>query len=75
MRTRSQGTATAHHRERGAVAVLVAICFTVFVLLVALVVDLGLARDTRRVSQNAADASALAGANSLYPAAGCVTGR
>ena len=74
MRSHQQGRVTAHHHERGAVAVLVAICFTVFVLLVALVVDLGLARDTRRVSQNAADASALAGANSLYPAAGCVTG-
>ncbi|WP_377643646.1 pilus assembly protein TadG-related protein [Oryzobacter terrae] len=60
--------------ERGAVAVLVAISFTVFVVLLALVVDLGLARDTRRVSQNAADASALAAANTLYPASACPTG-
>ncbi len=57
----------ARRDERGAVAVVVAISFTVFVILVALVVDLGLARDTRRVSQNAADASALAAANTLYP--------
>ena len=35
-------------------------------MLAALVVDLGLARDTRRQSQNAADASALAAANSMY---------
>ena len=55
-------------------AVLVALAFTVFVVLVALVVDIGLARDTRRVSQNAADASALAAANTLYPAAACPTG-
>ena len=62
------------HDERGAVAVVVALSITVLVILVALVVDLGLARDTRRVSQNAADASALAAANSLYPVAGCVGG-
>ena len=41
----------------------------------ALVVDLGLARDTRRQSQNAADASSLAAANVLYPTSGsCLTG-
>ena len=62
------------HDERGAVAVVVALSITVLVILVALVVDIGLARDTRRVSQNAADASALAAANSLYPVAGCVGG-
>ncbi len=60
--------------ERGAVAVLVALAFTVFVILVALVIDIGLARDTRRVSQNAADASALAAANTLYPTSACPTG-
>ena len=60
--------------ERGAVAVVVALLVTVLVIMVALVVDLGLARDTRRASQNAADASALAGANALYPVAGCVGG-
>ncbi len=38
----------------------------------ALVIDLGLARDTRRQSQNAADASALAAGNKLYTDAGTV---
>jgi len=52
--------------EAGAVAVVVGISATVLFLIAALVVDLGLARDTRRDSQNAADASALAAANRLY---------
>lgn len=52
--------------EVGAVAVIVAVSATVLFVLAALVVDLGLARDTRRDSQNAADASALAAANRLY---------
>ena len=42
----------------------------VLLIIAALVVDLGLARDTRRQSQNAADASALAGGNVLYPSTG-----
>lgn len=66
--------APASRDERGAVAVVVAIMLTVLVIMVALVVDLGLARDTRRVSQNAADASALAGVNTLYPVSACPTG-
>ena len=53
--------------ESGAVAVLVAICSLVLFIVAALVVDLGLARDTRRQAQNASDASALAAANALYP--------
>ena len=60
--------------ERGAVAVVVALLVTVLVVMVALVVDLGMSRDMRRQSQNAADASALAGVNALYPLAGCVGG-
>lgn len=63
-----------HSRQRdesGAIAVLVAITSIVLFLIAALVVDLGLARDTRRQSQNAADASALAAANVLYPAGTC----
>ena len=60
--------------ERGAVAVVMALLLTVFVIMVALVIDLGIARDTRRQSQNAADASALAAANTLYPFAACPTG-
>jgi hypothetical protein len=46
--------------------VLFAVCATVLFMVAALVVDLGLARDTRRESQNASDASALAAANVLY---------
>ncbi len=54
--------------EAGAVAVVMAICLSAFLLVVAsLVVDLGLARDTRSEAQNAADASALAAGNALYP--------
>ncbi len=56
--------------ERGAVAILAAAVVLVLFLIAALVVDLGLARDTTRQSQNAADASALAAANVLYPASG-----
>jgi hypothetical protein len=49
----------------------VAICSLSLFLIAAMVVDLGLARDTRRQSQNAADASALAAANALYPTGTC----
>lgn len=57
--------------ESGMIAVLVALIATALFMVAALVVDLGLARDTRRQSQNAADASALAAANSLYPGTAC----
>jgi Flp pilus assembly protein TadG len=60
-------------REDGAVAVLVAVCAMTIFLLAALVVDLGLARDTRTQSQNASDASALAAVNKLYPSGGTCT--
>ena len=52
--------------ESGAVAVLVAALSLVLFGIAALVVDLGLARDTRRQAQNAADSAALAAANALY---------
>jgi hypothetical protein len=52
--------------ESGAVAVLVASFAVLMFVLAALVVDMGLARDTRRQAQNGADAAALAGANVLY---------
>lgn len=57
-------------REGGAVTIIVALLMTVLLVMAALVVDLGMARDLRRVSQNASDASALAGANTLYPKSG-----
>ena len=52
--------------ERGAVAVMVALLMLVLVTCAALVVDLGMARDNRRQSQNASDAAALAAANVLF---------
>ena len=54
--------------EDGVVAILVALitCFVLFGV-AALVVDLGLARDTKQASQIASDASALAAATALYP--------
>jgi Flp pilus assembly protein TadG len=59
--------------ESGAIAVLVAFSAVALFVIAALVVDLGLARDTRRQAQNAADASSLAAANALYPDAGTCT--
>ena len=54
-------------RDGGAVALLSTLLIsTVFIGLCALVIDLGMARDTRRQAQNAADASALAAVNVLY---------
>lgn len=56
--------------ERGAVAIMVAVVSVTLFIVAAMVVDLGLARDTKRQSQSAADASALAAANALYPTPG-----
>jgi Flp pilus assembly protein TadG len=54
-------------RDDGAVAILtILLTSVVFIGLCALVVDLGMARDTRRQAQNAADASVLAAGNVLY---------
>ncbi len=58
----------ARRREDGAVVVLVAVLSVVLFGLAALVVDLGLARDTRRQAQNAADSAVLAAGNALYVA-------
>jgi Flp pilus assembly protein TadG len=51
--------------DQGAVALIVALMTLVFCGLLALVVDLGVARDQERLAQNAADAAALAAASSL----------
>jgi len=48
------------------VALIVAMSLTLMVMLAALVVDIGHARDVRREAQNASDASALAAGNALY---------
>jgi Flp pilus assembly protein TadG len=55
-----------HESERGAVAIITALVAVMLFIIAALVVDIGLAKDTRRQSQNAADASALAAGNVLY---------
>ena len=60
--------------ERGAVAVLTAILAITLFIMAAFVIDLGQGRDLRRQSQNAADASALAGANALFPTGSCSSG-
>ena len=68
-----------HHRtrprrdERGATAVLAAILAVVLLVLAAMVVELGLARDTRQGLSTSADASALAAGNVLYPPSGSCT--
>ena len=54
--------------DAGSITVVFAICAVLIFIMCALVVDLGLARDTRRNSQNASDASALAAANAIYAA-------
>jgi hypothetical protein len=53
------------HSEDGAIAILAGILFLSLFLICALVVQLGFARDVRRQSQNASDASALAAAQAL----------
>lgn len=62
----SAGRSARTRDESGAVAILVGVLALVLFGIAALVVDLGLARDTRRMAQNAADASALSAANALY---------
>lgn len=52
--------------EQGAVAIMTALVAVVLFVVAALVIDLGLARDSRRQSQNAADSASLAAANVLY---------
>jgi len=59
--------------EVGAIAVVFAVSALVLFVIAGLVVDLGLARDTRRDSQNAADASALAAAGVLFPSSSTCT--
>ncbi len=51
--------------DAGAVAIIVAVCSVVFLLLAALVVDLGLAMEQRRDAQKAVDLAALAGGQEL----------
>ena len=62
MLTRARGQAD---RERGAVAVMFTILLVVIVGLGGLVVDIGFASEKQRQVQNAADAAALAAAQSL----------
>ena len=53
-------------RDAGAAAIITVLLMSVVLIgLASIVVELGLARDTRRQAQNAADAAALAAGNSL----------
>jgi hypothetical protein len=52
--------------DGGAVAIIVSVFLLVMFGLLAIVADLGYAREQRREAQNAADAAALAGASALY---------
>lgn len=52
--------------ESGAIAVVAALTSVLLFLMAGLVIDLGLARDVKRQSQNSSDAGALAAANALY---------
>jgi Flp pilus assembly protein TadG len=61
--------------EAGAFAVIFALTSVSLFVLAGYVTDLGLARDVRRQAQNAADASALAAANVLYPSSSVCTDR
>ena len=63
-------TLSTRRDEQGAVAIIVSASAVMLFIIAAMVVDLGLARDTKRQSQNAADASALAAGNVLYPLSG-----
>ena len=65
-------TVSRRRDEHGAVAVMVSLVAVLLFVVAAMVVDLGLARDTKRQSQNAADAAALAAGNQLYDASGTV---
>jgi hypothetical protein len=56
--------------ETGLIAVIVALFAIVMFALAALVVDLGVARDTKRQAQTTVDSAALAGAGELYTDAG-----
>jgi hypothetical protein len=60
-------------REAGAAAIIVVLLMSVVLIgLASVVVELGLARDTRRQAQNAADSAALAGAN-VIASGGAIT--
>ncbi|HNI70759.1 MAG TPA: pilus assembly protein TadG-related protein [Marmoricola sp.] len=57
--------------EAGAVAIVTALCMVMLLIVGGIVMDLGRARVSQMASQNAADASALAAINALYPATSC----
>ncbi len=59
-RPRRLGAAGQRERERGAILVIFALVLVALIVIAALVVDLGMARETRREAQSDADLSALA---------------
>jgi type II secretory pathway pseudopilin PulG len=62
---RRQKLWSAHRDERGVIAVMFALLLVLMLGIVALVVDLGNARQQRRVAQASADAAALAGGEAI----------
>lgn len=66
MAERMLSTRRKNRDEAGAIAILFAAGAVFLFVLAAIIVDLGMARDVRRDSQNAADSAALAAANRLY---------
>ncbi|MDQ1642415.1 MAG: hypothetical protein QOJ90_1766 [Actinomycetota bacterium] len=70
MTRRLRGRASAARDDSGLIAVIVALFAIVMFGLAALVVDLGVARDTKRQAQTTVDAAVLAGAGELYSEAG-----
>jgi Putative Flp pilus-assembly TadE/G-like len=61
-----------HDDERGAIAVITAIVLVLMLAVLALVIDLGNARQQRREAQNGADAAALAGGESIEAGNGTI---
>lgn len=71
MNVRSRIPALNRTDDQGAIVVIVALFMLVFMVLLAIVVDLGQVYGRRAALQNAADAAALAAAQDLPVAAGC----
>lgn len=65
---------SAHRDERGVIAVMFALLLVVVLGLMALVIDLGNARQLRRVAQASADAAALAGGEAVESGMNASTG-
>lgn len=63
--TRRGSVANRRRDERGAVAIIIALCMTVLCLIAALVLDFGQAQGDRQVDKSAADSAVLAGLHAM----------